>query len=472
MNLQNVNTLRTKNKTFYYIQKANSCWNVTVKLIIFNIMNIKCIGGCRVEKRKKSLNDLTKALMYFCLKLKRENQFPQPLINHKVTGNFLEVIQWDERFYGVYSFELIEHFICDYMLEFSKEKVDECDVASLLEELEKYLQANLEEYWLIAPLTGTLLSKYSIVRENLFLLAGNKEEAQEYLQNLMGQEFYNLVTEKRFNTDYKDVLIGYKIKCQSEYIKTYYNIFSFYLNAMLHLYYYANIYPDFDYKTNEMLYMMLRMYRLPSRDFADNKRIILFSQRNPDHRLAGHETDCQLDLSFLENDEHLTNFIEVISYLLNVIPTQDKLIRKLLNSLEIFKTALSYEEKDLFTGISMTIVLLTTASEALFLNHNDKKKESLKAIFSSIYKDTDFSSNQVKDIVDKIYKLRSEFVHGGTSIFKDFNSDFSIGPNTELLNNFKKVFSKSMYEIIEQILKLNPNERTISFFEDYINLYK
>ncbi len=440
--------------------------------MIFNIMNIKCIGGCKVRKRKQSLNNLTKALMHFCLKLKQENQFPQPLINHKVTDNFLEVIQWDERFHGVYSFELIEHFICDYMLGFSKEKVEKSDVESLLEELENYLQANLEEYWLIAPLTGALLSKYSIVSENLFLLAGNKEEAQQYLKNLIGEEYYNYVTEKRFKTDYKDVLIGYKIKCQYEYIETYYNIFSFYLNSMLHLYYYANIYPNYDYNTNKISYNLDNTYRLPLRDFVDTKRIILFSQRNPNHQLARHETDCQLDLSFFENDEHLTNFIEMISYLLNINPNQDKLSIKFLNSLKIFKAALSYEEKDLFTGISMTIVLLTTASEALFLNHNDAKRESLKAIFSSIYEGTDFSSDQVKDIVDKMYKLRSEFVHGGTSTFKDFNSDFSSGPNTKLLNDFKIVFSKSMYQVIEQILKLSPNERTISFFEDYINSHK
>lgn len=40
--------------------------------------------------------------MYYCLKLKRENQFPKPLINHNVTDNFWEVIQWDERFQGIY----------------------------------------------------------------------------------------------------------------------------------------------------------------------------------------------------------------------------------------------------------------------------------------------------------------------------------------------------------------------------------
>lgn len=106
------------------------------------------------------------------------------------------------------------------------------------------------------------------------------------------------------------------------------------------------------------------------------------------------------------------------------------------------------------------------------MNHNDTKRESLKAIFSSIYEGTDFSSDQVKEIVDKMYTLRSEFVHGGTSTFKDFNRDFSSGPNTKLLNDFKIVFSKSMYQVIEQILKLSPNERTISFFEDYINSHK
>lgn len=242
--------------------------------MIINIMKQNQQGDVRWGKEKKSLNYFTKALMYYCLKLKRENQFPKPLINHNVTDNFWEVIQWDERFQGIYSFEITEIFICNYMLEFSKEKVDKSDVEGFLEELEKYLQANLEEYWLVAPLTGALLSKYSIVSENLFLLAGNKEEAQEFLQNLIGKEFYNYVTEKRFNTDYKDVLIGYKIKCQSEYIETYYNIFSFYLNSMLHLYYYANIYPNYDYDSNEIHYMMRNVYRLPLRDFVDTKRII------------------------------------------------------------------------------------------------------------------------------------------------------------------------------------------------------
>jgi hypothetical protein len=441
-------------------------------MIFLDIMETKYTGGYKLGKRKNNLNDFAKALMYFCLKLKRENQFPIPLINHNVTDNFWDKIQWDERFQGIYSFEMVEHFICYYMLEFSKEKVDDSDVENFLDDLEEYLQANLEEYWLIAPLTGALLSKNSIVSDNLIFLAGNKEEAQEYLQNLIGEEFYNYISEKRFNTDFNDVLIGYKIKCQAEYIGSYYNIFSFYLNSMLHLYYYANIYPNYDYNTNKVNYMMESIYRLPLRDFEDTKRIILFSQRNPTQRVARHETDCQLDLSFFENEQHLTNFIGIMGYLLKEIPTQDKLVNKLLTSLKIFKSALSSEEKDIFTGISMTIVLLTTASEALFLKDHDLKRESLKAIFSSIYEGTDFSSNQVKNIVDKIYTVRSEFVHGGTFTFKDFNSDFSSGQNTNLLNDFKKVFCKSMYQIIEQILKLNPTDRTIEFFEEYINSHK
>jgi hypothetical protein len=423
-------------------------------------------------KRRKNLNDFAKALMYFCLKLKRENNFPLPLINYNATDNFWEIIQWDERFQGIYSFELVEHFICNYMLEFPKQKVNKNDVDNFLDALERYLKKNLEEYWLIAPLTGALLSKEIIGSDKLIFLDGNKEEAQEYLRKLIGEEFYSYISEKRFNTDYKDVLIGYKIKCQAEYIGTYYNTFSFYLNSLVHLYYYANIYPNYEYKTNIVNYRMNSTFSLPLRNSEDIKRILLFSQRNPILRLARHQTDCELDLSFFEYEENLTNFIEMMKYLLKEIPTHDKLINKLLNSVKIFKSALSAEEKDIFTGISITIVLLTTASEALFLKHNDIKRESLKAIFSSIYEGADFSKNQVKDIVDKIYTLRSEFVHGGTFTFKDFNSDFSDGNNTKLLSDFKRVFCKSMYQIIEQILKLNPTERTIDFYEEYINSHK
>ncbi|MGD7009490.1 hypothetical protein [Metabacillus sp. 84] len=425
-----------------------------------------------MAKKRKSLNDFAKALMYFCLKLKRENHFPVPLINYNATDNFWEKIQWDERFQGIYSFELVELFICNYMLVFPKQTVNKTDVENFLDDLESYLKNNLEEYWLIAPLTGALLSKEIIVSDNLIFLDGNKEEAQEYLKKLIGERFYNYITEKRFNTDYKDVLIAYKIKCQAEYIGTYYNFFAFYLNALVHLYYYANVYPYYEYKTNIVKYRMNSTFSLPLRSSENMERIILSSQRNPMLRVARHQTDCELDLSFFEHKENLTNFIEMMKYLLKEIPTHDKLINKFLNSVKIFKSALSVEDKDIFTGISITIVLLSTASEALLLKHSDIKRESLKAIFSSIYEGDDFSSNQVKEIVEKIYTLRSEFVHGGTFTYMDFNSDFSDGNNTRLLNDFKRVFCKSVYQIIEEILKLNPTERTIDFYEEYINSQK
>lgn len=422
-------------------------------------------------KRKKSLKQLTGSLMYFCLRKKKENDFPIPLINCNVTDNFWEKLQWDKDFQGIYSFELIEHFIGEYMLAFEKESIEDTDVEIFLDKLKEHLQLNLEEYWLISPLKGALLSKNIMLSDNLIFLDGNTDEGQVYLKNLIG-DYYNYVTEKRFNADYKDVLICYKIKCQADYINDYYNVISYFLNAILHLYYYANVYPNYNYKENVMEYMFKQTCRLPMRDVQDTKRIILFSQRNPNLRLARYETNCKLDLSFFENAAHLTNFEEMTKYLLEEIPTQDKLVNKLLKVVRIFRSAVSSEENNILPGLSMAIVLFMTASEALYLKRDDAKRDSLKAIFASIYNGTDFSSIQIKEIIDSMYSQRSEFVHGGTITYRDYNDNFSSGPNTNLLSNFKKVFSINLYNIIQHILELDTSERTLKYFESYIDSHK
>lgn len=421
-------------------------------------------------KRKNSLNQLTSSMMHFCLRKKKENDFPIPLINYNVTDNFWGKLQWDNDFQGIYSFELIEHFICEYMLAFEKDNIESTDVEIFLVKLKEHLHLNLEEFWVISPLTGALLSKNVIIGDNLLFLDGNTEEGQEYLKNLIG-DYYDYATEKKFNADYKDVLICYKINCQADYINDYYSVYSFYLNALIHLYYYANVYPDFDYNEREMEYMLRQTCRVPMRDIPDTKRIIFYA-RNRGVRQALYETGCKLDLSFFENTEHLTNFEEMTRYLLKELPTQDELIYKLLKVSRIFKSALTSEEKNILPGLSVSIVLYMTASESLYLKRDDSKRNTLKAIFSSMYNGTDFSSEDIKEIVDRMYKMRSEFVHGGTFTYKDYNDDFSSGPNTDLLFNFKKIFCMNMYQIIQHLLELDTSKRTLEYFENYIDPHK
>ncbi|WP_427109341.1 hypothetical protein [Lysinibacillus xylanilyticus] len=95
-------------------------------------------------------------------------------------------------------------------------------------------------------------------------------------------------------------------------------------------------------------------------------------------------------------------------YLLNEIPTKYKLVNKLLNVLRIFISAQSSEDNNKFAGISIAIVLFVTASEALYLKREDAKRNTLQAVFASIYDGTDFSS---EEIVDKMPYLLN-ILHG------------------------------------------------------------
>lgn len=420
------------------------------------------------------IEQLTHKLLTFYLTLMKNKEKDILLLETKPGDDFFNELYSEQRFRGIYSFDLIEDFIDSYMSQFKKNKIDYQDVVNFLNELESYLMKNLQEYWIIAPLSDALLSHSEIFSDNLLFLNLTKESSKDYLKNLLGDDYFDHINQKYKNLDisFDDVVIGYKITCQTNYIENYYNVLAHSLNALIHLYYYAEIYPQYDHSSKKIEYL-LKKIDIPSLNKSkDLNFIILTAERNKLLKPTRYDTTCKLDLSFFYEKTHMDNFMQLVSFLLKEIPTRNILIKKLLHSILLFKSSIELESKNNYLGLSLPAILLTTASESLLLNDKDSKKINLKNILSSVYKKTDYSNKDVKNVVHQMYSLRSEFVHGGTRIYKDFKDDFSIGDTSKLFLNYKRILSGCIYDLSNYMLSLDETERTIDSFEQYIQKYK
>ncbi|MER2009734.1 MAG: hypothetical protein ABS939_20045 [Psychrobacillus sp.] len=312
----------------------------------------------------------------------------------------------------------------NYMDDYVGDTVEQTDINAFITALQEVLRANISDFWCFSPLKGALLTQSVIKGESLIVLDGNNSNGQSELKKTIGNKFYNYIMAKHYlNTDYKDVQIGYRMAKQTETMMQNANSIAFFINATLHLYYYAYIYPECRYDSKEIEYMMKRTFRLPIRDGEDIKRIILSSTLNSDLRVARYNTSCEMDLTFLEDASHIEKFNKLLDILIKTYLVNDKIVQDVLGVLKFFKGAIE-QQKDLFLGASMSIVLLTTASEALFPKTEGTIRDNLKNCMTATYRGSEFTHQEIFDLVDAIYTFRSEFVHSGSMFYNQSNQLF------------------------------------------------
>lgn len=373
---------------------------------------------------KKDLEFFTKALMNFCLKKRREKDFPIPLININVLDSFWEKLYQDDRFKGIFSYEIAEAFILEYMGNYTGNTVGDNDIHNFITALQQILKANVTDFWFFSPLKGALLNQSVIRGQSMVILNGNNSNGQLELKRIIGDDFYEEVMQKHYlNTDYKDILIGYRIVSQTEAMMYNANAMSFFVNAALHLYYYAYIYPDFNYGNQKIKYQLRKKFTLPMRDTEDIKRIILSSTLNSDLRVARYDTSCELDLTFLAEASHMAKFNKLLDTLIKTYPVNKKMVQDVLGVLKFFKGAIE-QKRNLFLGSSMSIVLLTTASESLFPKTEGTIRDNLKNRMSTTYNGSAFNQQEIFDLVDIMYTARSEFVHSGSMFYNQSDQLF------------------------------------------------
>lgn len=358
-------------------------------------------------------------------------------LNNRPLRNFLETIVTHPDFQDIYDFDLAENLLCNYVQDPSVRNLTTYtvqDADNLLQTFHSNLSANVAEHWVLFPLNKAYLS--STVRfSNFAFIAGSYEQKAEVLKKL-GKTTIG-VAKRRIShvmntrslgfVDYP--LLAIRIHHQFGHVFHHSRRIAFLSNSILQVIYWAKIYPE---------------YNLPliSQRFNPNISEHMMVYSNEDTRTKSlpfrFNATCKINLDWISEKENQKILKNLYNILVN-IHELNPLTLRFYKSLIFFKKAIESEEReDMFEGIGLPLLNLTIAAETILLATQDQKRAGLSSLIPRLVKFTDISPEDCSLLVNDIYTWRSEYVHGGSETYHDFNDDFSPGITTIKFINFKR----------------------------------
>ncbi|MBC2683843.1 hypothetical protein HAU06_06635 [Bacillus toyonensis] len=246
-----------------------------------------------------------------------------------------------------------------------------------------------------------------------------------------------------------------RLKHQYGYLTNVARKISFYTNCFLHAIYWGKVYPKYELPLIHNTY-----------EGETTKHLLIYGKEDwcIRHLPAHFIMDCKLNLDFLAEKRNMELFNNIYNELIN--RHVDKISLKFLNGFKILKRAIELENKEnLYQGLSIPLLLLTTASEFILLKREDAKRSRLSVLYSRLVKLDDLTQIDIAKVLNVVYGWRSEFVHGGTEIYKDYKDDFSDGMATQTYIYYKRLLSnllcKSSY-FISMINRRNQENTELS----------
>ncbi|WKA53430.1 hypothetical protein [Planococcus shixiaomingii] len=397
----------------------------------------------------RDLEGFVIALLYHT---KRKGHCDLSYIEDKPLKNLLEKLAVHPHFNDVFEVEIAENLICSCLytvMSQGKISFNNSDAIQFLNDLYESLKVNVNEYWIIFPLKGASLTQ-TIRYKDFVFITGDSDEKINVLTRL-GKTTRNKAVERATHTRisrsehfFLHPLLAIRINHQNNYVRNVAKRFSFYSNSILQAIYWGKVHPKYEPS-------------LIHNGFGiDNaNHLLIYGKKDSQisHMPADFDTTCKLDLDFLNEPTYIKLFSAIFDELMYKGGSGERIIvNKFLNGFKFLKNAIDLERKrQLYQGLSIPLLLLTTASESILLKREDQKRSRLSVLYSRLVKMDNLLNTEIAEILHKIYGWRSEFVHGGTEIHKDFNEDFSDGVTTNTYINYKKflanLLSKTVYFI-------------------------
>ncbi|NQX62156.1 HEPN domain-containing protein [Paenibacillus qinlingensis] len=378
------------------------------------------------------------AFLYYC---KRKNLTDPDEINFvddKPLANLMEKLSIHPSFSQSFEPELTEHLLGSYVLHptiKNKANYGVIDADTLLSTLQTNLQANITDQWVLFPLNNAHLTSTIRFKDFVFI-AGNFEEKADVLR-LLGKtssrkavERMRYTIQSRSSGFFNHPLLAVRVRGQHRSVEQFARRISFYANCILQAIYWAKIYPNYkmpidfqmDYE-NESNHMMIyakedwQISRMPFR----------------------YNADCNINLNWLSDKKNLLLFESLYNTLIRNGITEALSLR-FHKGLKFFKKAIESEERDdIFEGIGLPLLHLTIAAETILLETQDHKRAGLSFLIPRLVKLPNVTQADCSLLVDNVYTWRSEYVHGGSDFYHDFNDDFSPGITTNRFIIFKRL---------------------------------
>lgn len=382
------------------------------------------------------------AVLYYC---KRENKSSLSFIYDRPVKNLLEKVNEHPDFQGIFEVEIAEELICSYLssvLSEEKDRYNNEDADHFLQNLLLGLKKNISEHWVIFPLRGAYLTKTVRYKDFVFI-AGNIDEKTDVLRKLgktsvaKAKERVNYTFRYKSADFFKHPLLAIRLRHQHGYVTNVARKISFYTNCFLHAIYWGKVYPKYELPLFHNTY-----------ERGNTKHLLIYGKEDwcIRHLPTRFIMDCELNLDFLTEKRNMELFNKIYNQLIN--QRVDKISLRFLNGFKFLKKAVELENKeDIYQGLSIPLLLLTTASECILLKREDAKRNRLSVLYSRLVKLENLTPIDTAKILNVVYGWRSEFVHGGTEIYKDYEDDLSEGMTTQTYINYKRLLSNLLCKL-------------------------
>ncbi|MFX3643381.1 MAG: hypothetical protein ACE3L7_32815 [Candidatus Pristimantibacillus sp.] len=383
-----------------------------------------------------TLNNIAKSFLNYC---KRKDSDEMSYLDDVPLKNLIDSLSTDPRFTGRISLELTESYLCGYTQEPAikqKERYDNDDAVVLLDSLSQYLEKNRIDNWILIPLRNAYLSS-SVRYKNFFFLSGTLEEKANTLRKLgkiskmKTHEIMNYLIRKSPGF-FEHPILAIRVKDQFESVQLDVQNQAFYSIAFLHAIYWGQIYPDYPYP-------------LTSR-FWDKKtdHMMLFGKREFQNMIIPFRINasCDLNLDWLLEKKNIKLFDSLYQSLLSK-KSSTRLHAKFRSGFKFFKKAIESEEReDYFERLGVPVMNLVIASETVLLPANAPKRFQLSFLMPGLTRLDDLTESDGALLTSDMYTLRSEYVHGGTEIYHDFDDGFGPGELTTKYTRYKRMVAR------------------------------
>lgn len=127
--------------------------------------------------------------------------------------------------------------------------------------------------------------------------------------------------------------------------------------------------------------------------------------------------ECSFNLDWLQNAAHQRRFTALFTSVIER-SFQDHLTFLFYRSLRYFGRAISISQSaEEFEGMGITLLYLMIAAEGILLNNNYEKRLRLSVLLPRLAKYTGYTIKESTAAIDRVYSLRSDFVHSGTDFY-------------------------------------------------------
>lgn len=376
-------------------------------------------------------------------------------MDDKVYRNLISTLNENNRnnlfFYEDIMMSCTNRFLdCD----FKKNKIDKNRGENLIQNIIETIESNKKVHFLLIPINGARLS-VDIHFAYFHFIDGEEEEKEEKIQRITGLERHKIHD-----------FIEHTQKSRSEDFMIYPILVLKIEDVNSKIYRYASFTAQRIFQIIKLMVYKLEtkqdIYELCDNGYKANYHVAIIGEEDWQfgHGNWWNLIQCKYSLDFLSEHNNQIEFVD----LANIFVFKnygDELYYKFSNTLELFEKSL--EQYENYKDITLSMMLLFSATESLLTERDNEKKLRLSVIWPRLVTITDKSQKDLSILIRDSYDKRNNFVHAGNLMYDGEEEEIRV-----LHQMLAKLISKYLLPDVWKNIECGTEEKDITKWTKYI----